>query len=206
MVCISLSRKEIDKRFYERRKTNGQCVNCGKEMDRDGALCIDCLSKANYEQRTTRRLYQKHRICPRCRKNDLIGDEKNCLECSAKAYANTMSSRDKEHYNEVHREWSKRTHHEMIELGICTRCRKRSADVGYKTCGICRAKIRESKRKNAKPSRSERFEQGLCYFCDNPIKQGYKVCDFHYEQNVKNSRSQKAVDSRRKLIMQEVLR
>ena len=75
---------------------------------------------------------------------------------------------------------------EMIEKGICTRCRKRSADNSYKTCGICRAKIRESKRKNAKPSRSERFEQGLCYFCDNPIKHGYKVCEFHYEQNVRN--------------------
>ena len=175
-------------------------------MNREGALCIDCLSKANYEQRTTRRLYQKHRICPRCRKNDLIGDEKNCLECAAKQYEGVMRTRDREHYNELHKEWSRRTHHEMIEKGICTRCRKRSADNGYKTCGICRAKIRESKRKNAKPSRSERFEQGLCYFCDNPIKHGYKVCEFHYEQNVRNARSDKAVDSRHRLIMQGVLR
>lgn len=206
MIYISLSRKEINKRFYERRKENVQCVKCGKKIDRDGALCIDCLKKTNYEHRTTRRLYQKHRICPRCRKNSLIGDEKNCLECSAKHYEQFVTKREKGHYNEIHREWSKRTHYEMIELGICTRCRKRNADNGYKTCGICRAKIRESKCKNYKPSRSERFEQGLCYFCDNPIKQGYKVCDFHYEQNVKNARSTKANESRNKLVMQGVLR
>ena len=156
-------------------------------MDRDGALCIDCLQKANYEQRTTRRLYLKFNICPRCRKNTLFGDEKNCLECAAKAYESVMKNRDREHYNEVHKEWSKRTHYEMIEKGICTRCRKRNADNGHKTCGICRAKAREAKRKYAKPNRSERFEQGLCYFCDNAIRPGYKVCDFHYEENVKNA-------------------
>ena len=51
MICISLSRKEIDKRFYERRKANGQCVNCGKEMERDGVLCVDCLAKANKQNK-----------------------------------------------------------------------------------------------------------------------------------------------------------
>ena len=174
-------------------------------MDRDGVLCIVCLAKANYERNATRKLYQKYRVCPRCRKNNLFGDEKNCLECAAKQYETVMRTRDKEHYNEAHREWSKRTHHEMIEKGICTRCRKRSADNGYKTCGICRAKSRDGKRKNNKPNRSERFEQGLCYFCDNPIKQGYKLCDFHYEKNVQNARSEKAIEARKRLIKQNIL-
>lgn len=174
-------------------------------MDRNGVLCSGCLEKTNNENKMTRKLYQKFGVCPVCRKNSLFGDEKNCLECSVKSYERTMKNRKKEHYNEVHKQWSKRTHHEMIEQGICTRCRKRKSDSGYKTCGICRAKIRELKRKSAKPSRSERFEQGLCYFCDNPIKKGYKVCDFHYDKNVENARSKKAVESRRKLIMQGVL-
>ena len=116
-----------------------------------------------------------------------------------------MNKREKEHYNKLHREWSKRTHHESIKNGICTRCRKRNSDDGYKTCGICRAKTREYKRKNVKNIRNERIEHGLCFFCSSPVKKGYKVCDFHYDQNLKNSRSEKAVEARKKLIRSGVL-
>ena len=136
-------------------------------------------------------------------KNTLFGDENMCPECSAEMYEINMNSRERlgrEHYNEVHKEWSKRTHHEMIERGICTRCRKRKADYGYKTCGICREKGRKYKRvKYGKPDRSERYKQGLCYFCDNPIKDGYKVCEKHYQMNVEKSLSQKAKEARREL-------
>ena len=73
----------------------------------------------------------------------------------------------------------------------------RKADYGYKTCGICREKIRNYKRiKYGKPDRSERYKQGLCYFCDNPIKDGYKVCEKHYKMNVEKSHSQKAKEAR----------
>ena len=132
-----------------------------------------------------------------------------CAECSAYAYEITMNSRErlgKEHYNKAHKEWSKRTHHEMIQKGICTRCRKRKADYGYKTCGICREKGREYKRmKYGKPDRSERYKQGLCYFCDNPIKDGYKVCEKHYKMNVEKANSGKANDARKELINNKIL-
>ena len=94
----------------------------------------------------------------------------------------------------------------MIERGICTRCRKRKADYGYKTCGICREKIRNYKRiKYGKPDRSERYEQGLCYFCNSPVKDGYKVCEKHYQMNVENSHSQKANEARKNLIKEGIL-
>ena len=132
-----------------------------------------------------------------------------CPECAAYAYEITMNSRErlgKEHYNKVHREWSKRPHHEMIQKGICTRCRKRKADYGYKTCGICREKGRKYKRvKYGKPDRSERYKQGLCYFCDNPIKDGYKVCEKHYKMNVEKANSGKANDARKELINNKIL-
>ena len=132
-----------------------------------------------------------------------------CAECSAYAYEINMNSRErlgKEHYNKVHKEWSKRTHHEMIERGICTRCRKRKADYGYKTCGICREKIRNYNRiKYGKPDRKERYKQGLCFFCDSPVKDGYKVCEKHYQMNVENSRSQKANEARKKLRKEGIL-
>lgn len=94
----------------------------------------------------------------------------------------------------------------MIERGICTRCRKRKADYGYKTCGICREKIRNYKRiKYGKPDRSERYEQGLCYFCDNPIKDRYRVCEKHYQMNVEKARSQKADKARKNLVKDGIL-
>ena len=169
------------KRLLETRKANGLCIDCGTELDRDGVRCVKCNTKHNEKNNADRKWYIENGICPVCRDNFLFGDEKVCLECGASKYAETMKSRERlgrEHYNEVHKEWSKRTHHEMIDRGICTRCRKRKADYGYKTCGVCREKIRNYKRiKYGKSDRSERYKQGLCYFCDNPIKDGYKVCE-----------------------------
>ena len=191
------------RRLLENRKTNGLCIDCGNALDRDGVRCVKCNEKNNKESKEDRKWYRENGICPRCRKNIILGTENVCPECSAYAYEITMNSRErlgKEHYNKVHKEWSKRTHHEMIQNGICTRCRKRKADYGYKTCGICREKGREYKRmKYGKPDRSERYKQGLCYFCDNPIKDGYKVCEKHYKMNVEKSLSQKAKEARREL-------
>ena len=191
------------RRLLENRKTNGLCIDCGTELDRDGVRCVKCNTKHNEKNNADRKWYIENGICPVCRDNFLFGDEKVCLECGASKYAETMKSRERlgrEHYNEVHKEWSKRTHHEMIQKGICTRCRKRKADYGYKTCGICREKGRKYKRvKYGKPDRSERYKHGLCYFCDNPIKDGYKVCEKHYKMNVEKSLSQKSKEARREL-------
>ena len=191
------------RRLLENRKTNGLCIDCGNVLDRDGVRCVKCNEKNNKESKEDRKWYRENGICPRCRKNIILGTENVCAECSAYEYEVNMNSRErlgKEHYNEVHKEWSKRTHHEMIERGICTRCRKRKADYGYKTCGICRDKGRKYKRvKYGKPDRSERYKHGLCYFCDNTIKDGYKVCEKHYQMNVEKSLSQKSKEARREL-------
>ena len=197
------------KRLLEKRKANGLCIDCGTELDRDGVRCVKCNTKHNEKNNADRKWYIENGICPVCRDNFLFGDEKVCLECGASKYAETMKSRERlgrEHYNEVHKEWSKRTHHEMIERGICTRCRKRKADYGYKTGGGGREKIRNYKRiKYGKPYRSERYKQGLCYFCDNPIKDGYKVCEKHYQMNVEKANSNKAKDVRKELINNKIL-
>ena len=201
-----MTRKEINRNFYYRRRNKDLCVRCGEKIDRDGAYCKSCLEKENFERNKTRKWYQENGICPRCRKVELVGDEKQCPECTAKAYEYVMSTRDYERFKEKHSEWSKRTHHKMIELGICTRCRKRKADYGYKTCGICRNRERERKReKYGKPSRSERYLQGLCYFCDNPVKDGYKVCELHYQKNLEKSRSEKAKKARNELRKKGIL-
>lgn len=205
---MALTRKEISDRFYQRRKENGLCVRCGKPIDREGVMCVSCRKIINKDTAETRKWLQEHGICPRCRKNFLYGDEKNCPECAAYSYSIIMPKREenREHYNEIHKNWSRKTHHRMIEMGVCTRCRKRKADAGYKTCGMCREKTRRYKQsRNITKDRSEREKNGLCYFCDNPIKQGYKVCEMHYKMNVENARSARANNARKNLIKQGVL-
>lgn len=170
-------------------------MKCGKPLDRDGAYCADCRKYLTKQNTLARYWYQEHGICPRCGKNELFGDEKVCVECNAKAYEITMRSREKlgkEHYNSKHSEWARNEHQRRIAEGICTRCGKRKAGGGYKTCGICRSKTRNYKRiKYGKPDRGERYEQGLCYFCDNSVKDGYKVCEKHYRMNIEKLNSEK---------------
>lgn len=38
------------------------------------------------------------------------------------------------------------------------------------------------------------------FFCDNPVKPGYKVCEMHYQKNVKNATCEKANIARQKII------
>lgn len=138
-------------------------------------------------------------VCPRCGKNLLYGDEKSCVECRAKS-AETMSkirSADVEKYNERQKAWRKARYEKDKENGICTRCRKRKADPGHTTCTFCRETMRRARVKM--PERTGRYEQGLCFFCDNPVKPGYKVCEKHYQQNVKNATCEKANLARQKI-------
>lgn len=182
---MALSKSEVIKRHREKMKKNSLCVNCGKPLDRVGSLCEKCREQHTANSREVREFYKQHGLCPRCGKNKLIGDEKNCLECSAYGYEVTMRSRRSkgvEHYNKAHADWARKEHAKRLENGICTRCGKRKADYGYKTCGICREKMRNQKRKKSiGTKRNEWVEKGLCYFCGEPVKPGYKVCEKHYQ-------------------------
>lgn len=120
-----------------------------------------------------------------------MGDEKVCPECNARSANDAMHIRERDRglYNEKQKMMHKRIYDKRKEQGICTRCGKRKADYGYSTCGICRDKSRTQKKiKYGKPDRAERYLQGLCYFCDNPVKKGYKLCEYHYQKNVYNAR------------------
>lgn len=189
--------------FTERRKQQGLCLKCGNPLDREGIYCIECRKVINKSVKETRDWYKSNKICPRCRVNNLFGNENSCPECSAKMYADNIRSRERlgrEHCNKVHAEWSRSTYAKRIELGVCTRCGKQKADYGFKTCGICRNKDKEYKQaKYGKPDRKERYKQGLCYFCDNPIKPGYRTCERHYQMNIEKARSRKSCEARKDL-------
>lgn len=104
---------------------------------------------------------------------------------------------DVKKYNERQKAWRKARYEKDKENGICTRCRKRKADPGHSTCTFCRETMRRAHVKM--PERTGRYEQGLCFFCDNPVKPGYKVCEMHYQKNVKNATCEKANIARQKM-------
>lgn len=203
---MKTTQKEISHEFYKRRKDNGLCPKCGKELDREGHYCSECLVNHREYVRENRIFYIEHGLCSRCGKERVFGEETICPECNSKAYISKMRQ-DKNLVNEKHREWSKRTHHEMIEKGICTRCRKRKADGGLKTCAMCREKKnRRYLEKNfGKLDRSKRADMGICYFCDNTVEIGYKVCEYHHRKNIEYANLDKTKDARNELLKQGIL-
>lgn len=184
-----MTKKEYKKQWRESRKSAGLCVGCGKPLDRDGAYCTKCRERINIVTRERRQWYLSHKICPRCGKNDLMGDETICPECRAKSVNNSLKNRKKDEYNAYHKEWAKSTYQKRKESGICTRCGKRKAPEGYFKCSVCRAKDNETRRiREGTSEQSERIEKGLCYFCGNPVKKGYKVCEKHYQMNIEKAK------------------
>lgn len=200
---MTLTQTERVESLRKRRKEAGLCVLCGKKLDRKGIRCISCNDKMNKYHRETRAWRLEHRICPRCGKNDLFGDEKSCPECSAKEYERAMRSRENggtEHYNSVHAKWDKKERIRREENGLCKRCGKMKADYGYKTCGICREKGRNYKRvKYMSTKKKEWEENGLCYFCGETVKKGYKICEKHYQMCLEKLNNPKCKEATRKM-------
>lgn len=185
---MALTQTEINKNFIKQRKDAGLCVLCGKELDRKGIRCISCNDEMNKYSRETWTWRLEHKICPRCGKNDLFGDEKRCPECLAEAYKNNMKTREKlgkEHLKEIARKSRNNIRQKRKEAGLCPRCGKRKPEYGFKNCSICRKKARDNMRaKKGYCSGISRFERGICHFCDSPLKDGYKVCEKHYQMNI----------------------
>lgn len=199
---MALSNTEANRRYRERLKEKGLCVNCRNPLEREGVLCDECKKQHASEMRKTREFYKQYGLCPRCGKNKLFGDEKVCLECSAKGYAYSMKNRrkkGKENYNKYQAELSRKTYKMRNENGICTRCGKKNADYGYKTCGICREKLRKYRRENYVHKQDEWVKNGLCFFCGDAVKKGYKVCEKHYAINLKNLNNPKCKEATEKI-------
>lgn len=135
------------------RKSKGLCTRCGKEKDDPTkTICFDC------------REYQKDRrakllllgICPLCGKERIYGNEKWCMECAEKHREHDRIKRETNHdeLNRLKSMYRKRITKTRIEQGICTRCGKKKATEGYKTCALCRYKVTEKARERR--ARSDR--------------------------------------------------
>ena len=48
-------------------------------------------------------------------------------------------------------------------------------------------------------------KMGICYFCNNPVEEGYKVCEYHHRKNIEYANLDKTKDARKKLLNQGIL-
>lgn len=200
---------EYNKKYYEIvyriRKENKICVKCGKEFCEHGVFCEKCKEKIKKETSEERRWLKEHGICPKCRKNSILGDEKECLECKSKfaEKASEYRKKDKDRYNEKQRIMHKRIYEKRKESGLCPICGKRKPDNRYVSCALCRSKNRERNRTiNWIPNR---IESGICVRCNNPVEKGYKVCEEHHRKLIEISRSDNAKKERERLKEQGIL-
>lgn len=158
------------------RKRNNLCTNCGKPLDRPGALCISCTEKYLVYQSESREYYIAAGICPLCRKNEIYNNERSCPECRAKAAVRDQKRvKEKVAYN-------RSKYNERLEQGKCPRCGKPKAPDGFSWCEDCRAKRNKwLNRKGKKNIKAERISQGLCPHCGSPdLVPGKKMCAEHY--------------------------
>jgi hypothetical protein len=87
----------------------------------------------------------------------------------------------------MHRK-QKQKYQENRAKGLCG-CGKPATD-GYKTCTTCRMKARldaakRRRRKGIEP-RKMWLDVGKCWSCGAPVKEGYKLCEKHYNLLIVN--------------------
>lgn len=193
---------EAMKRMVEKRRVNRLCIDCGTELDANSNVrCEKCLEIRRHADNDRRNWYQSHNICPRCGKVSIGRSEAMCPECRAKAYVAIMKNRSAEEYNKKHREWDKKNREKCEKNGLCVRCRKRKVDGSFKTCAICRAKTREQKRRRSDAQFNIEYKKknGICYFCNEPVYERYKVCEYHYNMCIEKLKNPACIEGRKKL-------
>lgn len=163
---------------------------CGREKTTDRVMCEECAEKSRIATQETRKYYKSLGLCPRCGKNKLFGDEKNCPECRAKMYEINKKSKKNQNFQQKEkiREYYKKYSKKIKEQGICRRCAKRKVAEGHIYCSQCLIKHRteEKKRRDLGIDRSERPNYGLCYFCGDPLDRAGRACKACSEKMKRN--------------------
>lgn len=130
------------KKLYEKRKANNQCVNCGAILRgrRGKTLCCKCSDKHIKYLNASIIFYKEYGLCPRCGKNKLFGNERNCPECRAQQtnYRNRFLAENPD-YKESVRKKSKDRYSYRKEHNLCVDCGVPISGK-YATCDKCRFK------------------------------------------------------------------
>ena len=198
-------------RMYYRRKEAGLCVNCGKPLDIAGVKCSQCRDRLNADRKELVNWYKDNKICPICRKNSLFGEEKACVECSAKSYTSRMAKyyANPEEFKARDRIDQKKIRQKRADNGLCVYCGKAKADEGFKTCTKCRNKqkikkrIRDAKKNYKLEIKREWIANGKCWLCGEPVYNHSKLCEEHYIKSLNYAKKSKEARLRNEQVRTE---
>lgn len=170
--------------WYEHCVENNLCVSCHKPVDNGKRMCSSCSEKRRERDQARRRFYLATGICPRCGKNEIIGDEKICLECAAKK-AEQDSKRDSK---KIYR-YTKKRRTLLKAQGRCQICGAKLDDARYSSCPSCREKRRKNYAdRKTDCDRDQRIMEGRCYICGSPdLVDGKRLCRLCYKRSLKRA-------------------
>ena len=175
--------------MYAKRREEKLCLWCGKPLDRDGVLCVECNQKNKERSRLNREYYLQIGVCPYCRKRKITHGYKTCLPCrekiSLRHKIQLLDMDKKERILKKERDERKK----RLEEGICTKCGKSEAETGYHTCAECRRKAKKYRKtyitKYQLSDRALWKDQGRCSRCGAEEQyEGFSLCRKCYEQSV----------------------
>ena len=171
-------------KYRQKLQAQGLCPVCRKPMDREGYSCSECLAKENERHKDDVKRLIELGFCRVCQKNKTVPNSSYCDACLQRMYVyNRQRYIDNpEYFREANRNSQRKMYRNRKENGICTRCGKRKAKEGKAKCQIC---LNEDAERHAIRYEgitcSDRAELGICRFCDNPVKDGYRTCEKHYQ-------------------------
>lgn len=180
--------KKINEERYKRCREEHLCLWCGKPLDREGALCSECIEKSRQRTKAYKQYYISMGICPVCRKRKVTPGYKSCMVCrEQKAMKRMMNKADPEQ-KKAQSIKRKEIRIERIANGICVTCGKNKAEKGFKTCAECRKKVRKYRQiyisKYQLSDRALWVSQGRCERCGSyDLQEGTKLCRKCYQQS-----------------------
>lgn len=139
------------------------------------------------------RWYKEHGICVNCHQEEAIPGRVYCPECAAKNAESDRKWYNKKmadpQYRETVREKKKASYQRRKDNGICVYCNNPATHRIY--CYECFVKVKRRGIERGKRERWERHEKGLisdywrknklCVRCGKPVKEGFLICEEHYQ-------------------------
>ena len=177
--------------YRDRLIEQGLCPTCRKPKDREGYYCSECLAKQKERRKKDVEFYVEMGLCRVCGKNKSVPGTTYCEACSERMYeyGRKRYQRDPERVRELNRNSAMKRYYECKAAGICTSCKKNKAVNGKVMCQLCLDK--DAQRHALKYdgiSLDERAKRGICRFCNEPVKEGYRTCEKHYQMCCQASR------------------